>query len=221
MVTLSYAQSLDGSIAWGRGIPCSLSCSESRTLTHKLRAAHDAILVGINTVMADNPYLTVRLVEGRNPLPIVLDSHLKLPLDSNLLKNGVPPLIATTFAASPEKQNRIEEVGAKILRFLPDEKGWVELHSLLSRLADIGVVNIMVEGGARVITSFLSQHLVDQVVITITPAFLGGLRAVEHPPSLFRRDSDCLPGLPEFYDCKFEQVGKDIVFWAALKWANR
>ncbi|MCK4899238.1 MAG: RibD family protein, partial [Anaerolineales bacterium] len=85
LVTLSYAQSLDGSIAVRRGSPLSLSSPEAMTLTHRLRAAHETILVGIGTVLADNPRLTVRLVEGRNPQPIILDSHLRLFLDANLL----------------------------------------------------------------------------------------------------------------------------------------
>ena len=220
-ITLSYAQSLDGSIALGRGLPCTLSCGESRTLTHSLRAAHDAILVGINTVIVDNPYLTVRLTEGRDPLPIVLDSRLRLPLDSNLLKNEVPPLIATTDAASREKQARIEELGARILRFRSDEKGWVDLHLLLNRLADLGIENMMVEGGARVITSFLSQHLVDRIVITIAPAFLGGLHAVEHPLTLFQGETSASGCLPEFRDCRFEQIGKDVVLWSALSWTDQ
>jgi 3,4-dihydroxy 2-butanone 4-phosphate synthase/GTP cyclohydrolase II len=220
-ITLSYAQSLDGSIAPIRGSRYTVSCAESRELTHRLRAAHDAILVGINTVVADNPCLTVRLVEGQNPLPIVLDSRLRMPLDSNLLKNNLPPLIATTNSASREKQARIEEYGAKIMRFLPDERGWVDLHLLLNRMTDLGIDNIMVEGGARVITSFLSHHLVDRIVITIAPAFLGGLRAIEYPLATCRQGSSGLTVMPEFTDCRFEQVGKDIVFSAALSWSNQ
>lgn len=220
-VTLSYAQSLDGSIAMSRGTPYALSGTESRVLTHKLRSTHDAILVGINTVIADNPHLTVRLVEGQSPLPIVLDSHLRLPLNSNLLKSKAPPLIATTTSASREKQESIRGLGAKIIRTLPDERGWVDLHSLLSALANLGIKSVMVEGGARVITSFLSQHLVDWVVITIAPTFLGGLHALENPLISCSQGCINLNDLPEFKNVGYEQVGKDIVFWSALSWANR
>jgi GTP cyclohydrolase II len=219
-VTLSYAQSLDGSIAMSRGSSYVLSGSESQILTHKLRAAHDAILVGINTVIIDNPHLTVRLAEGQSPLPVILDSHLRFPLDSNLLKNNIPPLIATTNSASQEKQAYIEECGAKIIRIAPDEKGWVNLPSLLSTLTELGIHNVMVEGGARVITSFLSQHLVDWIIITIAPKFLGGLHAVENPLALCNQGNTELYGLPELKDSGFEQVGKDIVFWSAVSWAS-
>lgn len=215
-VTLSYAQSLDGSIAVRRGTAHVLSGLESQILTHKLRSAQDAILVGINTVIADNPSLTVRLVEGQSPLPIVLDSSLRLPLNSNLLKNKVHPLIATTTSASKEQQSRIEEFGAKIIRTLPDDRGWVDLNSLLGTLADLGIQNLMVEGGAKVITSFLSQRLVDWVVITIAPVFLGGLHALENPMISCHRQRGNSRGWPEFKNFEYEQVGKDMVFWSAL-----
>jgi GTP cyclohydrolase II len=221
VITLSYAQSLDGSIAIRRGSTCTLSGSESQIITHKLRAAHDAILVGVNTVISDNPYLTVRLAEGRSPLPIVLDSHLRLPLNSNLLKNNLPPLIATTTLASQERQEKIEALGAKIIRVMPDERGWVDLKSLLGILTNRGISSIMVEGGARVITSFLAEHLVNWVVITIAPTFLGGLHAVENPLVTRSRKDSSSNGLPELNNCRYEQVGKDIVFSSELLWANR
>ena len=203
-----------------RGTPCALSSSESLVLTHKLRTANDAILVGINTVVSDNPSLTVRLVEGQSPLPIVLDSRLRLPLNSNLLKNKILPVIATTTLASHEQQEKIEKFGVKIIRTRPDKRGWVDLNSLLGTLADLGINNVMVEGGARVITSFLSQRLVDWVVITISPTFLGGLHAVENPLISSNQGRYTLDSLPEFKNSWYEQVGKDIVFGSELSWAN-
>ena len=216
LVTLSYAQSLDGSIAVCRGQSCALSSVDSQILTHQLRAAHDSILVGIGTIMADNPQLTVRLAEGEDPLPVVLDSRLRLPLDSNLLKNKILPLIATTFAACPKKQKDLEESGARIIRVADDDRGWVDLNSLLRALADIGIDSVMVEGGARVITSFLSQRLVDRMVITITPKILGGLHAVEKPLIQYNDGGSGQNGLPELSDFGYERVGSDLVFWSAL-----
>jgi riboflavin-specific deaminase-like protein len=220
-VTLSYAQSLDGSIAMNRGTPYLLSGSESQIITHKLRAVHDGILVGINTVIADNPSLTVRLVKGPSPLPVILDSHLRLPLNSNLLKNKELPLIATTTSANREKQERLEQIGAKIVRLPADERGWVDLPSLLKILPRYGIQSLMVEGGARVITSFLSQRLVDRVVITIAPTLLGGLHAVENPLISGSPKSRDENSLPQFSDSGYEQVGKDLIFWSALSWANQ
>jgi GTP cyclohydrolase II len=219
-VTLSYAQSLDGSIAVRRGARYTLSGAKSQELTHRLRAANDAILVGINTVVADNPSLTVRLVEGHSPLPIVLDSRLRLPLNSHLLTNATPPLIATTPAAGREQETRLKEFGATIERILPDERGWVDLNALLIRLADLGIKNLMVEGGARVITSFLSLRLVDWMVITIAPTLLGGLHAVENPLASCARDGGSSGGPPDFKYSAYEQVGQDLVFWSSLSWSN-
>ena len=220
-MTLSYAQSLDGSIAINRDTSYSISGSESRLLTHQLRAAHDAILVGIGTVLADNPHLTVRLVDSPSPIPIILDSHLRLPLNSNLLQNTQLPLIVATTPADQKKQQRLEGLGAKIIHTPPDERGWVDLHSLLLQLADLGIKNVMVEGGARVITSFLSRHLVDWIVITIAPMFLGGLHAVENPLISGNENDSHLNDQPEFKKARYEQLGRDMIFWSELSWANR
>ena len=93
LVTLSYAQSLDGSIARERGKPLALSGPESMRLTHQLRAAHDAILVGIGTVLADDPQLTVRLVEGKSPIPVILDSRLAISPTARLFQNPKKPIL--------------------------------------------------------------------------------------------------------------------------------
>ena len=174
-VTLSYAQSLDGSIADRPGRPLSLSGSQSLAMTHTLRAAHDAILVGIGTVLADNPRLNVRLVPGRDPQPVIVDSRLRFPAYSNLLRNCRTPWIAASNGADPQRQRDLEEMGAKVL-VLPSQNGWVDLTSLLERLGELGMNSLMVEGGAQIITSFLSFRLVDQVVLTIAPMLVGGLR---------------------------------------------
>ncbi len=216
LVTLSYAQSLDGSIAICRGKSCALSGTDSQVMTHKLRAAHDSILVGIGTVLADNPRLTVRLIEGPNPLPIILDSRLRFPLNSNLLRNRMSPLIVTTYTADQQKQEILEASGVRVVRVAADDRGWVDLQSLLRVLADQGISSVMVEGGARVITSFLSQQVVDRIVITITPKLLGGLHAVENPLSLTDSQGYMHYSLPEFKYFGYEQVGADLVFWSAL-----
>jgi 3,4-dihydroxy 2-butanone 4-phosphate synthase/GTP cyclohydrolase II len=110
-VTLSYAQSLDGSIAARPGRPLALSGSKSMALTHGLRATHEGILVGIGTLLADDPRLNVRLVEGKDPQPIVVDSRLRFPPYANLLRNGRIPWIATSAEADPERQAALEKIG--------------------------------------------------------------------------------------------------------------
>lgn len=112
----------------------------------------------------------------------------------------------------------MEELGARIIRLPGDERGFVDLDSLLSTLPALGINSLMVEGGARVITSFLSQKFADWVVITIAPIFLGGLHAIENPLVPSMRYDAVSGSLPQLNNCKYEQVGKDIIFWSAVSW---
>ena len=214
-VTLSYAQSVDGCIAVSSGEPLALSGSQSLTLTHQLRAAHDAILVGIGAVLADNPRLTVRLVKGKDPQPVVVDSQLRLPLSSNLLQSGfAPPWIATTEAADVESQKILEAAGARVLRLPANAKGQVDLSSLLQRLGELGINRLMVEGGAGIITSFLSGRLVDHLVLTVAPVVVGGLPAVS-------RLGECgLNYFPHLRNLRHERLGDDLVYWGDPDWGE-
>jgi len=216
LVSLCYAQSLDGSLAARQGQRTDLSGPESSRLTHQLRAAHDAILVGVGTVLADDPQLTVRLVEGNHPQPVVLDSHLRMPLEARLLTSHPRPVwIATTPDADPQKANALQAIGARLLILPADESGRVSLPALLECLAASEINSLMVEGGAQVITSFLAQRLVDQVVLTIAPVFLGGLRAIEPDSilSLTRRTEENFPSLTDLH---YERLGDDLIVWGKL-----
>lgn len=212
-VTVSYAQSLDGSIAAIRGKPLPLSSNDSLVLTHALRAAHQAILVGIGCVLADNPRLTVRLVSGESPQPIVVDSELRCPESANLLSgDGVRPWIMTTERAEVCRQEALERAGARVIRVKTGRGSRVDLASLLGALAGLGVVSVMVEGGARIITSFLAERLADQVVVTVAPLFLGGLRT---PGGTAPFNPHRLPRLTNTF---FEKVGDDIVLRGDPEW---
>ncbi len=178
LITLSYAQSIDGSITAVPGQPLALSGPEAMKLTHELRASHDAILVGVGTVLADNPRLTARLASGPNPQPVVLDSRLRFPLNAALLSHPRPPIIAAACHADAQLQATLEAAGAKVIRFPAGDGGYVHLPALLEWLLQNGIKSLMVEGGSAVITSFLSARLVDRVIITIAPRFVGGLHAV-------------------------------------------
>ncbi len=177
-VTLTYAQSLDGSIAAQPGTSLALSGSRiAAKFTHQLRADHDAILVGIETILSDDPQLNVRLVDGSDPRPIILDSTLRSPNTARCLNPSRRPIIATTDRASIDREREFEANGVRVLR-LPQCESRVDLAALLAQLDVEGVRSLMVEGGARVITSFLRAQLVDRLVITIAPMLVGGVRAV-------------------------------------------
>ncbi len=202
-VTLTYAQSIDGSITHKRGESLTLSGRESLIMTHQLRAEHDAILIGVGTVLADNPSLTVRLVAGQNPQPIIVDSQLRCPINSKLAQSGA--WIATTVSANPDRKAALEATGARVVCLPNTANGLVSLADLLTWLEAQGVASLMVEGGAQVIQSFLNAQLVDKVIITVAPKFLGGLNAVAqlHAPL-------------ELHEMQIKQVGEDIVVSGVL-----
>jgi 3,4-dihydroxy 2-butanone 4-phosphate synthase/GTP cyclohydrolase II len=178
-VTLTYAQSVDGSIAAQRGERLFLSSERSAQFTHQLRALHDAILVGVGTVVDDDPHLTVRLAPGRSPQVVVVDSRLRVPSTANIFRNERLPWLATTDAADSRRASELEACGAQTFRLPATDNGWVDLGAMLDRLGEAGICSLMVEGGSRIITSFLIAGLVDQVIITIAPLLVGGLRAVD------------------------------------------
>lgn len=176
-VTISYAQSIDGTIAAASGAPLAISGETSLAFTHLLRASHDAILVGVGTVLADNPRLTVRLVEGVQPQPIILDSKLRTPSDARCLIGPRPAWVATT-AVDFAQRAAIETMGGRVFHLPADEQGQVDLWALLQMVAANGIRSIMVEGGATVINSFLQQRLANNAVVTIAPRFIGGLHVL-------------------------------------------
>lgn len=210
-VTLSYAQSVDGSIAVRPSQPFALSSRKSFEMTHLLRSRHDALLVGINTVLVDDPRLTVRLCSGDNPQPVVLDSRLRFPDGARLLVHpDRQPLLFTTAAAPAGEIARLEARGAWIDVMPKDSLGRVDLIAALHGLARRGVKRLMVEGGATVINGFLLNRLVDYCVITVVPKLIGGVRAIDNPPSAAHS-----PPL-SIVDCRYQPLGGDLVVYGSI-----
>src|SRR5256714_348849 len=140
LVTVHYAQTIDGRIASRTGDSRWVSGEGSLRLAHELRAAHDAVLVGIGTVLADDPQLTVRLVPGRSPVRVIVDSSLRVPLDANVLDTSAArTIVATTPVASEERAAAIRARGAEVLLVKADAEGRVDLHELLARLRADGI----------------------------------------------------------------------------------
>ena len=215
-ITLSYAQSLDGSITVARGQSLAISGPQSLELTHRLRADHDAILIGVGTLVYDNPSLTVRLVEGPNPQPIVLDSRLNFPMDAKLWSHPSHlPWIATVGPADPERKKALESKGARVIEVPANQNGKVSLPHLLDALGQIGIQSVMVEGGALIITDFLLEQLVDRVVITVAPLFVGGLNAVGNLNQLNGK------GLPSLRNSSVLRMGQDMVLTGDLAWESQ
>jgi riboflavin-specific deaminase-like protein len=180
------------------------------TLTHQLRTGHDAILVGIGTVLADDPRLTVRLVAGPDPQPIIVDSQLRLPLTARLLtEHPRKPIVATTATADPRRAAALQDAGAQVVRLPGTGNGRVSLPALLDWLYQSGLHRLMVEGGANIITSFLAAQLVDRLVITVAPLLVGGLNAVGNLNG---------SGLPQLKNLHTQWLGKDMILSGDVRW---
>jgi len=174
-IILKLAATLDGKIATFTGDSKWIGSELQRKYAHRLRNKVDAILVGIGTVLRDNPELTVRLGKksNRQPTPIVLDSRLKIPVESNLIALQRNPIIATTQLADPIKLKDLEKTGAKVLVIEQDENGQVDILKLVKKLGEMEITSVLVEGGGDVGASFLKKGIVDKVVFFYAPKIIG------------------------------------------------
>lgn len=178
-VTLKAAMTLDGKIATRTGASRWITGPVARAEVHRLRNRLDAILVGAGTVLADDPLLTVRDVpHGRDPVRIVLDGELRTPPRAALLHSGssASTIVATTEGASAERAHALEAVGAEVWR-LPGPNGKVELGGLVTRLAERGLLSLLVEGGGETHAAFLDADLCDRLILYMAPLALGGASA--------------------------------------------
>lgn len=176
-VTLHVAQTLDGRIA-AAGARVAISTREGLEDAHRARASHDAILVGGKTVSIDDPLLTVRFCEGPQPLRVVLASSLELPETARLLERtttaaGAVLVIGAEGRATDGARTRLLARGAEVCVVPANGRGWVSLPHALAVLYERGVRRLLVEGGARVLTSFLGERLADYAEIEIAPRIFG------------------------------------------------
>jgi GTP cyclohydrolase II len=171
-VAVKYAQTLDGRIATSSGDSRWISGEEERRVSHALRASCDAVLVGVGTVLADDPRLTVRMVPGASPIRVVLDSTLRIPDRSRLLADDAATIVVTTSSSSTDRRDDLRRLGVSVL-VAPAGPSGVDLAAALSALRREGIRSVLVEGGGSVITSFLSLDLADRLVVGIAPRVLG------------------------------------------------
>lgn len=173
LVTLKAALSLDGKSASASGESKWITGEEARRFGHLLRARHDAILVGIDTALADDPELTCRIagLETRSPMRVVLDSRLRLPPDSKLALSAqeIPTLVFTTTEGGEELRAK----GIEVMRVAPDRNGHIATPEVLKALAQRGVTRLLVEGGAKVHAAFLDAGVVDRLEVFTAPVVLG------------------------------------------------
>lgn len=173
-ITLKMAMTLDGKIATHTGDSRWITNQASRQRVHELRHQHEAILVGIGTVLADDPALTARLIPGGNhPLRLIVDSQLRLPLNAQVTQTDIAPTwVFTTEKANPEKRQQLEEKGVRVI---PCGEGpHVDLDQLLQIAGNEGLLSILVEGGSAMNAAFLHGDYVQKVIAFLAPKLLGG-----------------------------------------------
>lgn len=211
-ITLKWAMSLDGKITFRPGTRARLTGEPAFRYTHELRNTHDAVLVGINTVLSDDPQLTCRIAGGRDPLRVVLDSSLRLPLQARVLNqsSSTRTVVVTTTAASAAKISAVQGRGAEVLLYDGPRPpiGWV-----FEQLAARGILSVLVEGGATIHGAALEARLADRLVVFVAPLILGDQRALSPVTAL---------GINSVQDAVLlrtltvRQIGEDVVLEGEL-----
>ncbi|VVC00040.1 2,5-diamino-6-ribosylamino-4(3H)-pyrimidinone 5'-phosphate reductase [uncultured archaeon] len=181
-VVLKMAQSSNGKIGCKRKSNVWISGKEFDAYVQRLRNRYDGILVGVGTVLADNPRLTCRLKGGRNPVRIIMDSQLRTPLNANVLKNAGKDtvIIATSRRAPLEKEQELKEKGVAVLICGKKE---ADLEALMESLPSLGIYSLLIEGGAQVAASALRKKLVDKLVVSVSSKRIGAEGAIKSPIS--------------------------------------
>lgn len=174
-VVAKWAMTLDGKIASYERESRWITGDEARTFTHGLRDAYDAIMVGIGTVLADDPALTTRVAGGHDPIRVILDSRLRLPLEARVLGDGGSTLVATTAAVEPARVAQLQARGAEII--IAGEGSKVDFKLMLERLGERGVTSVLLEGGGEIHEAALRAAVVDKIHAFIAPKILGGQAA--------------------------------------------
>ncbi len=205
-VTLKSAVSLDGKIALKNGQSKWISGPASRERAHLLRHYHDAVLVGIETVLADNPRLDVRLNgDFKQPARIVLDSTGRLPLDARIW-DAAPRIFVATCQAAPQKMKELSDRGATVLQFEPDARGHIAWKLLLDALYAAGIYSVLIEGGARVAGSAIGAGIVQKAAFFVAPLLIG-----EGKSALEGFEIADLNQAPRLRDVVIERLGDDVL----------
>jgi diaminohydroxyphosphoribosylaminopyrimidine deaminase/5-amino-6-(5-phosphoribosylamino)uracil reductase len=174
-VTLKIAQTLDGKVATATGESKWITGEKARHEGHRLRDANDAILVGINTVLKDEPSLTTRIPKGRDPIRVIVDSTLRIPVHAGVItqKSPATTIIATLASAPMTKTERIQEAGAEVLT-VKSSRDRVDLRDLMKKLGRKGIMSVLIEGGPEVHASAIKSGIVDKVVLFVAPVLMTG-----------------------------------------------
>ena len=213
-VVLKTGMTLDGKIATASGESKWITSDKSRKEVHKLRNELSAIMVGVNTVIKDNPKLTCRIEGGKNPVRIIVDSKLRIPTTSEVVvDNLAKTIVATTELADKEKILALEKLGVKVV-ITKSKNNRVNLQSLMIELGKIGIDGILLEGGATLSFSALEENIVDKIQVYIAPKIIGGEKS---KTSIGGQGIKKLSDAIELKDMTVKSISPDLLVEAYLR----
>jgi len=205
-VSLKFAETLDGKLATAARDSHFVTGQKAHVYSHYLRKTHDGILVGIGTVLDDDPELTTRLVEGKNPVRIVLDSKARIPLTAKVLQGEAKTIIVTGPDAAAEKCRELRNLQNVEVLTLPCENGKISVPNLLQSLYEREIASVLVEGGSEVLGSFLDARVADRVYAFIAPKLVGGKNAL---PAIGGKGIDVMSNCASVMEPELMTLGKD------------
>ncbi len=221
-ILLKMAMTADGKIATQTGDSYWISSEGSLELAHQLRVRYAAVLVGIGTVLRDDPQLTVRKVKGRDPMRIVLDSKGKISLDAEILRlESIAPTVIATCVMSNEKERQLKdlqtETPIEIWRLPKDSLGQVDLNALIGLLGERQIDSLLVEGGSGVAAAFLQNRLLDKLTLIIAPKLVGGRTS---PTPIGGEGLAAMANAVSLKEPSARMLGQDVVYEAYLDYAS-
>jgi diaminohydroxyphosphoribosylaminopyrimidine deaminase/5-amino-6-(5-phosphoribosylamino)uracil reductase len=212
---LKYAMTLDGKIATASGDSKWITSEASRRYAHRLRAWYDAILVGKGTVLADDPSLTCRLVEGNNPVRVILDTHAELPTDRKVFTDGAAKTILVVSEKVPqERWKKMSEIPQVTVLPLPEKDGHIDLEALLDALGKESLTSLLVEGGSAVLGAFLDARLAQRVYAFIAPSLIGGK---DNLTAIGGKGASTMDERITLQEPHVEEVGPDVMVTGLLE----
>lgn len=218
LVSLKTAMTLDGKIATAQGSSRWITGQEARGHVHRLRNQYDGIMVGIGTVLADDPLLNTRLddEEARDPVRIIIDGQLLLPLDSQIVKTSNKQLtfIYTSHGADHDREAALKDKGLEIIR-IDGSRDHLDLGQVMDDLGSRELTSVLVEGGAGLNASLLEQHLVDKLYWFVAPKMVGGIKA---PGPVGGDGVQTMDEALLWYDMQVQQMGADLLIEAYTRW---
>jgi diaminohydroxyphosphoribosylaminopyrimidine deaminase/5-amino-6-(5-phosphoribosylamino)uracil reductase len=223
-VALKLALSLDGRIASRSGASKWVTGPEARVKVQELRSAHDAVAVGIGTALSDDPKLTVRdeslLSNGRSPIRIIFDTHLRLPLNSRLVETAkeAPTWIVAGAEGAPEIELGLADAGCSVLRVPTSAEGRIDVSAALRAIAQRGVVSVLFEGGAELAGSLLAARLADELHVFIAPLLLGPRG---RPGAVDWAGPETPSDAPRIENARWEVCGRDAYVSGPVSYPER